>query len=327
MVLSIIIPVYNNENHISKCIESILKQNVTEYEIILVDDGSEDSTGEICDAYAKNYSNITAIHTQNSGPTAARKVGCNCAKGDYVYCVDSDDFLLEGCLERIYQFINFYHSDMIIMGYRDNQSDHYCLVNEGYYTGESIDSLFDLCFYDKRTIGMNSGAILLSLWVKIIKKSLFTEYQKIIPDEIVIGEDALLTGYILKNSKSVYITHYVGYFYWIDNSMSAMNTFNISRMYQINELLKQMKILCKEDNEKVDAFIYMVFDKQLTTLAKVSSNYLEFKSVLESSFKYKELWNLFKRMKMNNATFKQKIKIFCICKHQFRLLWTIKKCL
>ena len=325
MVLSIIIPIYNNEKHVHECINSILRQKVEEYEIILVDDGSTDLTSKICDNYAEQYSNIVVIHQQNGGPTSARKAGCNCAKGEYIYCVDSDDYLIDGCLEKIFQFIDNYHSDMIVMGYKDNRGDHFCMANQGLYTGSDLLILSDAYFYDEKTVGINGGSLLYSLWVKVIKKSLFVEFQNIIPREVVIGEDALLTGYILKKSNSVYVVNYAGYYYRVENVMSAMNTFNSNRMKQINELLIQMKILCKDNQNKVAAYIYMVYDKQLSLLADNSENYEYFVGVIKSSYKFDDLKNLLENLKISNATIKQKIKMICIRKHFYRCLWIIKK--
>jgi len=95
MSVSIIIPVYNAEQYIDECLKSILTQTYTDYEIILVDDGSKDKSPDICDDYAKKYENIRSLHEVNSGPSTARNWGLQEAKGDYIIFVDSDDFWME----------------------------------------------------------------------------------------------------------------------------------------------------------------------------------------------------------------------------------------
>lgn len=95
MSVSIIIPVYNAEQYIDECLKSILTQTYTDYEIILVDDGSKDKSPDICDDYAKKYENIRSLHELNSGPSTARNWGLQEAKGDYIIFVDSDDFWME----------------------------------------------------------------------------------------------------------------------------------------------------------------------------------------------------------------------------------------
>lgn len=93
MKFSIIIPVYNIEQYLSNCIESILKQSFKEYELILINDGSTDSSGDICDKYAKNNKCIKVIHQANGGAAVARNAGIKVAKNDYIFFIDSDDFI------------------------------------------------------------------------------------------------------------------------------------------------------------------------------------------------------------------------------------------
>ena len=91
--VSIIVPIYNSEKYMNKCIESILNQTLTEIEIILVNDGSTDNSGKIIDNYAKKDNRIKVIHQQNSGPSVARNKGISTAKGKYIGFVDSDDYI------------------------------------------------------------------------------------------------------------------------------------------------------------------------------------------------------------------------------------------
>ena len=103
MFISIVIPVYNVEKYLKECIESILKQTYTDYEVILVDDGSTDNSSFICDEYADNYSFISVIHKPNGGQADARNVGLRHAKGEYILFIDSDDYISDNCFfEDIY---------------------------------------------------------------------------------------------------------------------------------------------------------------------------------------------------------------------------------
>lgn len=112
--LSIIVPVYNCEKTIGLCIESILSQNFTNFELILVDDGSSDSSEEICLKYAKSDSRISVYSKSNGGVSSARNYGINVAKGEYITFVDADDYLLPDCYQTVEKNINdedllFYH--------------------------------------------------------------------------------------------------------------------------------------------------------------------------------------------------------------------------
>lgn len=106
MKFSILVPVYNVERYLAECIDSILKQSFKDYEIVLVDDGSTDSSGAICEDYANAYSDkIKVIHKKNQGLISARRVGINEAKGEFCVFVDSDDFVEKDLLETIEQYL------------------------------------------------------------------------------------------------------------------------------------------------------------------------------------------------------------------------------
>lgn len=98
---SIIIPVYNVEKYLNECIESVMKQDYPNYEVILVDDGSTDSSGKICDVYAEKHTNVSVIHKKNGGLSDARNVGLNNAQGEYIVFVDSDDWIEPDSLKKI----------------------------------------------------------------------------------------------------------------------------------------------------------------------------------------------------------------------------------
>ena len=102
---SIIVPVYNVEDYLKECIDSILAQEHCEMEILLVDDGSTDSSGAICDQYAKKDDRITVMHKKNGGPSEARNAGIHMARNDYILFVDSDDYIAENSLENIQDVI------------------------------------------------------------------------------------------------------------------------------------------------------------------------------------------------------------------------------
>lgn len=106
MTFSIIVPVYNVSRYIDECIKSIISQKDADYEIILVDDGSTDKSGDICDKYAKKYANIKVIHKKNGGASEARNTGIKEAEGEYIWFVDGDDYIGKNCLSNIEKTIN-----------------------------------------------------------------------------------------------------------------------------------------------------------------------------------------------------------------------------
>lgn len=135
MLISIIIPVYNVERYIRTCIDSILKQDFQDYEIILVDDGSEDGSGLICDEYQEKNSKITVIHKTNGGLSDARNAGIRQAKGDYLLFVDSDDYIGEKSLQLIARCVKSQPKKVDLMfleAYKVFSDGHTISLGDGY---------------------------------------------------------------------------------------------------------------------------------------------------------------------------------------------------
>ena len=126
-LLSIITPVYQVEQYLPQCLDSILAQTYPHWELILVDDGSKDRSGEICDEYAKKDGRIRVIHTENRGAGAARNTGFAHATGEYVVFVDSDDYISENMIERLYMIIHKSKYDLVVCNflraYPDGKND------------------------------------------------------------------------------------------------------------------------------------------------------------------------------------------------------------
>ena len=110
--ISVVIPVYNVEHYICRCVNSILEQTYKNIEIILVDDGSTDSSGKICDDYSQRYSFVKTIHKKNMGPADSRNIGVKYSEGEYIFFLDSDDFVIKECLEILYQNIIENNADL-----------------------------------------------------------------------------------------------------------------------------------------------------------------------------------------------------------------------
>ena len=166
-LISIIVPIYNVEKYLSKCIESILEQTYTNFELILVNDGSPDKCGRICNEYAKKDSRIKVIHKKNGGLSSARNIGIDVAKGEYLGFVDSDDYiepymyeyLLKAALDNECSLsvcnINYVFEDGKILNKVTNASDE--VLN-------FVEAITEMNTYKKFDMGA---------WSKLYKKDLF----------------------------------------------------------------------------------------------------------------------------------------------------------
>lgn len=123
-MISTIIPVYNVSTYLSECMESILSQDYSALEIILVDDGSTDNSGRLCDMYAQRDSRVRVIHQPNGGAAAAKNAGLRVASGEYLSFVDSDDFLEPGAYAHMVQLMEMHEADIVQCAFRDVFKDH-----------------------------------------------------------------------------------------------------------------------------------------------------------------------------------------------------------
>ena len=133
--ISIIIPVYNAENYLRRCIESVLSQSFTDFELILMDDGSKDKSPQICDEYASQDTRVQVIHKANGGVSAARNDGLDIAKGEYVTFIDSDDWVEREYLQSLYDKRSL---DFVIGSFINEPSGKQRKINEYTFIGDKL---------------------------------------------------------------------------------------------------------------------------------------------------------------------------------------------
>ena len=186
MDISVIIPVYNTEKYLSACIDSVLQQEHVSLEIILVDDGSTDSSGKICEEYACKYPYIHTVHIENSGPATAKNTGLKYAKGDYVSFTDSDDELEPTMFYELISAGKKYCSDIICCNFKEadargNISHTAC--SEKIYVFEKVEALRHLLSKDL----IYTGSV-----TKIFRRELLTHYNLTHNDGLKTDEDFIM---------------------------------------------------------------------------------------------------------------------------------------
>ena len=143
MFFSVIVPIYNIEKYLSRCIDSVLSQTFADFELILVDDGSPDNCPKICDEYAKKDPRIKVVHKENGGLVSARQAGLSIADGDYIFNLDGDDAITPDALISAYQIIKDTKADMVSFSYRIYTNDK---------LGEVVEDLAEEGLYDKKRL-------------------------------------------------------------------------------------------------------------------------------------------------------------------------------
>ncbi len=197
-VLSVIVPVYNTEKYLPRCLESILGQSLQDMEILCVDDGSTDASPAILERYARKDPRVHVIRKENGGLVSARKAGVKAAKGRYIGYVDSDDWIERDMYEKLCGYASETQADMVSSGYLYEGgyiTTHYDDVPEGLYGREEMEYLREHAIYhtSKKEVGIRG-----SLCCKIFLAEKFRKVQLGIPEEISMSEDKLcILSYLL----------------------------------------------------------------------------------------------------------------------------------
>lgn len=224
-MISIIVPVFNTEKYVKKCIDSILQQSLKEIEVILVDDGSSDNSGKICDEYAKADRRVCVVHQRNAGRVAARQKGLQRATFDYVMFLDSDDWIERNMCEELLKLAVEYHPDLITSGYISEDNGLCELMTDAYSAGfyATEKKLLQVRIHCLAYHGVDQCGILPSIWAKLYRKNLAVKIMEYIPKELYLGEDLLFSNLYLLACSSIYISKAAYYHYRIHDTSTMQN--------------------------------------------------------------------------------------------------------
>jgi glycosyltransferase involved in cell wall biosynthesis len=253
--ISIIVPIYKVEAYINKCVDSIIKQTYKDFELILVDDGSPDNCGQICDEYAKNDNRIKVIHKENGGLSSARNVGLENARGEYIGFVDSDDYINEKMYEVMYKTADFHSSEVVICDFFNVNEDQ---RNDKNYSDEiyRIEHFTNIQALEQ--LYKSKPGTFVYAWNKLYKRSLFEDIRF---DNGRIYEDEFISHKILyKSNKVTFISNSL--YYYVKRTNSILNSpFTIKRFDKVSAL-----------KERADFFLEI---KQQHLLNHALKNYME----------------------------------------------------
>ncbi|MGL5549111.1 MAG: glycosyltransferase family 2 protein [Culicoidibacterales bacterium] len=231
--LSIIVPVYNVEAYVGRCLDSLLEQDFEDFEIIVVNDGSTDSSGKICDEYAKKDQRIRVIHQENQGVSAARNTGLNWIKGEYIGFIDPDDFIEKDMFKKLYTLCIENNAQIGVCNFQREIKGRRITNNSQKYekkltTKEALEELFKGELYR------------FSLCNKIFQRHLF---MNITFPEGRIHEDLATTYRLFGKAKNTIYTNYAGYIYTVRENSILNKKYNENRLESFiawNEILEYM---------------------------------------------------------------------------------------
>lgn len=270
-LISIIVPIYNVEAYLKKCIESICEQSYKELEIILVDDESPDNCGHICDEYAKKDTRIKVIHKKNGGISDARNAGLDIATGEYIGFVDGDDYIHPQMFEILYNGINQNDADVSICLYK-KVSDKEQVVYEQYDNTDDWLVIIDDKDKLKYSFGEKSRVSFILLWNKLYKAKIFDEirfpYGKTHEDQFTTYKTIHLADKVAYTKKELY--------YYIQRQGSIMHSdFSKKRLDDLDALKEKLELYEKTNRfdwyeKNLELYRYTML--QMTFLISKSQN-------------------------------------------------------
>lgn len=269
-LVSIIVPVYNVEKYLERCIDSILEQTYKQIEVLLIDDGSKDSSGKICDKASEQDRRVTVIHKENGGLSDARNAGLERCRGEWILFVDSDDcinkYTVQTCIESA---VSNEETDIICFDYinvGENQNVNFReeidVMEMQIETG--TDSV-KKCF-------LESGSIV--IWNKMYRKSVF---QNLRFPKGKIHEDEFLTYKLLYNAKKVGYVEIPLYYYTIRNNSIMRTEFNKKKLVLLEAFEERIGFFKNKNEQELYEISVMQYYHILRTLYALSSQKKEYK--------------------------------------------------
>ena len=245
--ISIIVPVYKAENYIHHCIDSILSQTFTDFEVILVDDGSPDKSGEICDEYAASDNRVRVFHKENGGVSSARQCGMDNAQGEYIIHTDPDDWVEPNMLEDLYNKAIEDNADIVICDFYEEYK------NKQIYRSQKPSAL------DNETVLLEllSEKLHGSCWNKLVRRSCFDMYNIKFPREFSLNEDLYVNMSLMRNTLRVSYLPKAYYHYQIGLNLNVITS---KRHYSEQHF--------SEDVVKIQKFTDMMKGHKLEMMAR-----------------------------------------------------------
>jgi len=254
VAVSIIVPVYNAENYLKQCLDSLISQSLPNIEIILINDGSTDTSGAICDEYKTLDSRVIVIHQDNSGQTVARNAGLAVATGSYIHFVDSDDWLDQDMESTMYKSAVKNNADIVTCDTIFHKGTKEIIARQpfeaGVYTKSGlIETVYPHLLYSGRFFYFGIYA---AMWNKLFRRELVLKHIKDVDPAVRIGEDGLTTFASFLDAKKVVILKETLYHYRDDNSTSLTRSYREDQFDSALLLIKYLRDIAKRHKTTFD---------------------------------------------------------------------------
>ncbi|MDP2922781.1 MAG: glycosyltransferase family 2 protein [Candidatus Omnitrophota bacterium] len=230
-LVSVIVPVYNSEKYLRLCLDSIINQSYKNIEILLIDDGSTDNSGKICNEYALSDNRIKVIHTKNNGPAAARNIGIEKSKGSFIFFVDADDFIENNAINLLIENYNRYKADIIVGDFKKikNRSDISDSGHNNFFLSSKLLTKQDIINYTRCYLKkVNRFPLFTQSWGRLFKTSIIKDNNIFFDTNLRTFEDVAFNFGYLKHTNKLFFLKAALYNHLVyDNYSSAtMKMYN-----------------------------------------------------------------------------------------------------
>lgn len=285
--ISVIVPVYKAEAYLHRCVDSILAQTFQDFEVLLIDDGSPDRSGEICDEYARKDRRVRVFHKENGGVSSARQCGMDNAQGEYTIHADPDDWVEPDMLEELYRKAKEEDADMVICDYYTEEKGRtkYIVQNPSDLNHETV-----LCELFQQLHG--------SCWNKLVRRACYKEFEVKFPEELSYCEDLFINTCLL--SHSMVVVYLPKAFYHYDQYSNGESLVR----RDLNLILLQEQTLYRLVKEKISKTLFDAIKLQMLFSQAYKVIYIGVPYLVTFNSDYKELWPSISHL---NMPFKQKV--------------------
>lgn len=246
-LVSIIVPIYNMDSYLDRCVSSLIRQTYQNIEIILVDDGSTDAGGSMCDRYGRDEPRIQIIHKKNGGLISAWTAGVAISRGSYLCFVDSDDWIDTFMIEAMVKKLAFVPGEIVGCNYVIDRPDGVTKEKHGLppgvYQGAELEKLFS------GLLGNENRLICLSRCMKLIARELITDNVHYCHENLKMGEDVNIILPVLLDSKRIVIMEEAYYYHYFYNSASMVHAYDRG-LYENIRLLKEVMLTIFKDKAR-----------------------------------------------------------------------------
>ena len=319
-LLSIIVPVYNGEKYLPQCIESILSQKYSDFELIIIDDGSTDSSFEICNEFAKKDSRILVHHKENEGLVAARKTGVSISTGQYIGFVDCDDYVDKNMYSDLMSATEGKFPDIvsggIIIDYITKSKAEYNNFPNGFYNKIKLENY--IIPHMLISSGFVKYGILPGVVTKVFKRSVLEKALPNVDNSITIGEDVAITAYSVMNAESVSIIDSASYHY-IQYDDSMVRKFNPGQLTKISNLYSCISKIENGDYQRqVSLYMcFLLFIAVVDCIKKSGYDNKKMKAAINDILDSELAVTVLKKADISGLSFKDKSKVLLL---KYRLI-------